>query len=76
MPAVKYHFGRVSFFDSQFCAFSENGDFKGKQNLVCVQNQQVTQTQTVTVTKTNKRLIRRAEKQLHASLGNNRRVPC
>jgi hypothetical protein len=64
------------FLTASFASFQKLGGFKGKQNLVCVQSQQVTQTQTVTVTKTNKRNIRRAEKQLHPSLGNNRRVPC
>jgi hypothetical protein len=64
------------FLTASFARFQKIGVFKGKQNLVCVQNQQPTQTQTVTATKTNKRNIRRAEKQLHPSLGNNRLVPC
>jgi hypothetical protein len=51
-----------NFLTASFARFQKIECFKGKQNLVCVQNQQPTQTQNVTVTKINKRNIRRAEK--------------
>jgi len=64
------------FLTASFARFQKIGGFKGTQNLVCVQNQQPTQTQTVTATKTNKRNNRQAEKQLHPSFDNNWLVPC